>query len=75
MSEASDSEQGLFTILAIVSAIITTLFILFIVIWRKCIARLVAILEECTKVSKPLFFISRHLPSYPVISLPPPLSR
>jgi choline transporter-like protein 2/4/5 len=57
MGESTDTEKTWFTVGAFISVIVTVIFVLFIIIWRHCIVRLVAILEECTKVFKAMFFI------------------
>lgn len=44
-------------VLAVIAIISTVLVILFIILWRKCIARLIAILKEVTKVFRSMIFI------------------
>lgn len=56
-SEASDTWQTWFTVLAVISIILTVMLIIFLVSNRKCIARLVGILQEVTKVFKAMFGI------------------
>jgi len=56
-STASEDWKTWFQVFAIISIIVTILFILFVVINRKCIGRLIAILQETTKVFKSMFAI------------------
>jgi len=55
--EADADAQGWFAALAVIALVVTAFFVIFLVIYRSTIVRLIAILQECTKVFKAMFLL------------------
>jgi len=56
-TSADDTWKTYYTVFAVIMIIVTVMFLLFLIINRKCIGRLIAILQETTKVFKSMFGI------------------
>uniref|UniRef100_A0A7S4F3X7 Choline transporter-like protein n=1 Tax=Chrysotila carterae TaxID=13221 RepID=A0A7S4F3X7_CHRCT len=57
LTTADEADQTMYSIFAAIAIIVTVLNILLLIIYRRCISRLIAIIEECTKVFKDMFYI------------------
>ena len=56
-SELDATEKKYFQALAAIALVVTAIVVIFIVLHQKAIKRLIAILKECTKIFKSMFFI------------------
>jgi hypothetical protein len=56
-ASTSQSGQSMWSVLAVIQVILAVVNIIMLIMWRKCIARLIAILRECCKVFRSVVFI------------------
>jgi len=57
-SAAEGEEQTWYAIAAVIAIIVLVLNIIFLISARRCVSRLIAILQECSKVFKAMFIIT-----------------
>jgi len=57
LASATQETETLYAFAAVISIVFTALYVLFIVVYRRCITRMIAILKECTKVFSDMFYI------------------
>jgi len=53
-SEAEDNEKTWYAVIAVITGVVTAIFLVFFIMSRKAIKRLIAIVQEATKVFKDL---------------------
>lgn len=56
-ASTSESGQLMWSVLAVIQIILTVVNIIMLIVWRECIARLIAILRECCKVFRAVVLI------------------
>ena len=57
LDTASGDEQTMYSVLAVLAILLTVINVILLIMWRKCIFRLIAIVRESTKVFKAMMLI------------------